>query len=64
MRGGRVETLQKVLGHATLTMTMKYAHLAPGFIRDEMMKTEKTAPPAASPITHEITQGTGGAVGK
>jgi len=29
MRGGDLKALQEILGHTTLTMTMKYAHLAP-----------------------------------
>lgn len=34
MNGGNILTLQKVLGHASLTMTMRYAHLAPDYLRD------------------------------
>ena len=30
MRGGDLTTLQEILGHTTLTMTMKYVHLTPG----------------------------------
>ena len=30
MRGGDLKALQEILGHTTLTMIMKYAHLAPG----------------------------------
>lgn len=33
MRGGDLKALQEILGHTTLTMTMKYAHLAPGHKR-------------------------------
>jgi integrase len=29
MNGGNILVLQKILGHASLTMTMRYAHLAP-----------------------------------
>ena len=41
MRGGSVTALQQILGHASLTMTMKYAHLSPGHLRDEMLRTER-----------------------
>lgn len=30
MKGGDILTLQKVLGHASLAMTQKYAHFSPG----------------------------------
>src|SRR5215470_17236771 len=43
MRGGRLEALQKILGHATLAMTMKYAHLSPDYLRSEIVKTERPA---------------------
>ena len=32
--GGNILTLQRVLGHATLTMTMRYAHLAPDHMQE------------------------------
>lgn len=41
MRGGSITSLQQILGHASLTMTMKYTHLAPKHLRAEMVKTEK-----------------------
>ncbi len=34
MKGGRLETLSKILGHSTIQMTMRYAHLAPDYLRD------------------------------
>lgn len=34
MNGGNILTLQKILGHASLAMTMRYAHLAPDHLRD------------------------------
>ena len=44
MRGGALPALQKLLGHATLAMTMRYAHLAPDYVRAEVAKTERPAP--------------------
>lgn len=34
MNGGDILALQKILGHSTLTMTMRYAHLAPDHLAD------------------------------
>lgn len=34
MRGGDILTLQRVLGHASLAMTMKYAHFSPGHLAE------------------------------
>jgi integrase len=45
MRGGSLVALQQILGHATLAMTMKYAHVGAGHLRDEVARTER---PAAS----------------
>lgn len=32
--GGNILTLQRILGHSTVTMTMRYAHLAPDHLAD------------------------------
>lgn len=34
MRGAPLKAIQELLGHATMTMTMRYAHLAPEVARD------------------------------
>lgn len=34
MNGGNILSLQKILGHADISMTMRYAHLAPGHLMD------------------------------
>ncbi|SEK41910.1 Phage integrase family protein [Atopomonas hussainii] len=33
---GKVLTLQKILGHSSLAMTMRYAHLAPEHLADAL----------------------------
>ena len=43
MRGGSVPALQEILGHASLAMTMRYAHMSPEHLRGEMAKTERSA---------------------
>jgi integrase len=34
MNGGNILTLQKILGHSSVVMTMRYAHLAPDHLQD------------------------------
>lgn len=34
MNGGNILVLQRILGHASLTMTMRYAHLAPDHLQE------------------------------
>ena len=41
MRGGQLAALQQILGHATLAMTMRYSHLSPQHLRDEMTRTQR-----------------------
>jgi len=36
MGGGNILSLQKILGHSDIKMTMRYAHLAPDFLRGEI----------------------------
>ena len=37
MQGGRVEVLQKLLGHTSLEMTMKYVHVVQDVMNDQIM---------------------------
>jgi len=55
MRGGSLQALKEILGHSTLTMTLRYAHLAPEHLRGEMAKTESAAQEIAqSPARGEV----------
>jgi hypothetical protein len=36
MRGGSLGALQKILGHADIKMTMRYAHLSKEFAKEEI----------------------------
>ncbi|WP_269063546.1 tyrosine-type recombinase/integrase [Marinobacter adhaerens] len=36
MNGGVMLTLQRILGHGNITMTMKYAHLSPDHLESPM----------------------------
>ena len=36
MSGGNILTLQKILGHTSLVMTVRYAHLAPDHLKDAL----------------------------
>ena len=38
MRGVSLEELQELLGHSTLAMTMRYAHLAPEHLRSAVSR--------------------------
>ena len=42
MRGGNIVALQEILGHASLTMTRRYAHQAPDHLGAEIAKTERS----------------------
>jgi len=41
MEGVSIETLRSLLGHSSLEMTQKYAHLSPGFKQDAVEKLDK-----------------------
>jgi len=47
MAGVPLLTISRLLGHKSLTMTMRYAHLSPQHLRDAMRALEGPAAPAA-----------------
>ena len=47
MRGGSLQALQTILGHADIKMTLRYAHLAPDHLRTEMSRTERSVQPSS-----------------
>ena len=57
MRGGSLQALKEILGHADLKMTLRYAHLAPDHLRGEMVKTEAQPQIVDAEPASEITQG-------
>jgi integrase len=54
MAGGNILTLQKLLGHAELTTTLIYAHLAPDFMAAEVARMSfATAPTGVASLDEE-----------
>jgi integrase len=43
MRGVPLKAVQELLGHATIDMTMRYAHLSPDVKRDAVLALEGVA---------------------
>jgi len=51
MRGGSLMELKEILGHADIKMTLRYAHLAPGYLQSAMLKTEQAHPVSQEPVS-------------
>jgi len=41
MAGGDLRTVQELMGHQTITMTMRYAHLAPSHLREAVQRISR-----------------------
>jgi hypothetical protein len=44
MKGGDIFKLSKILGHKTIQMTMRYAHLAPTAFQEDLERLGQAAP--------------------
>jgi len=55
MRGGTLKELQELLGHASLAMTMRYAHLAPEHLRSAVSRLEGLTSSQASEISAQAS---------
>ena len=44
MRGAPLKAVQELLGHATIEMTMRYAHLSPHVTRDAVRLLDQAPP--------------------
>jgi len=51
MRGVTLPELKEILGHSTLAMTLRYAHLSPTHLRSAVEKVEGITPTPATPST-------------
>jgi len=48
MRGAPLKAVQELLGHSTIQMTMRYAHLGPEIVRDAVQLLDQKAAPGQS----------------
>jgi integrase len=52
-----LKAVQELLGHATMAMTMRYAHLSPDVKRDAVQLLDRRWAQATSAISAAITAG-------
>jgi hypothetical protein len=55
MRGVTPKELQELLGHASLAMTMRYAHLAPEHLRIAVSRLEGLAGPQPASVSAQAS---------
>jgi integrase len=49
MRGASLRSVAELLGHASMKMTMRYAHLSPAFLSAEVSRLDRPPPASAPP---------------
>jgi site-specific recombinase XerD len=59
MRGVALKAVQELLGHATIDMTMRYAHLSPDVKRDAVHVLDTPSPARGSLGAHEAQKASG-----
>ena len=60
MRGVPLRTIQELMGHSTIEMTMRYAHLSPDVRRDAVKLLDEPAPTTAATSCGRALTGTEG----
>ena len=40
MQGVDIRTVQQIMGHKTIKMTMRYSHLSPEYVQEAMMRLD------------------------
>jgi len=57
MRGGSLKELQEILGHKTMTMTLRYAHLSPEHKKKAVnLLNGLTAPAPPADLSQNVTK--------
>ena len=54
MRRVAIRAIQELMGHATIAMTMRYAHLAPGATRAAVATLDQPAPDFGQHVANSI----------
>jgi hypothetical protein len=56
MAGGELYTLKDILGHKSIAMTQRYAHLSPAYRRSMVDRMEQIWSKPAQPVVHAKIQ--------